>query len=75
MSGSLAVFKLVKPDKKKLLRKELDSEPQRTLAELFENLELCDGLGQAKSILTFVSYDEENERIHYIATHYTDSIR
>lgn len=70
MSGSLAVFKLIKPQKEKLMKKEVDSTPQQT----FSDLELCDSLGQARSILNFRSYDNETQRVWYSTTHYTDTI-
>lgn len=71
MSGSLAVFKLIKPDKEKLMKKELNSIPQQT----FSDLEFCDSLGQSRSILNFREYDEKTNRIHYVATHFTDTIK
>lgn len=70
MGGSLAVFRLLKPDKEKLMEKELNSSSQCSFADL----NLSDGLGYPKSVLRFRHYDNENDRIHYIATHYSDPI-
>lgn len=71
MSGSLAVFKLINTDKDKLMKKSLDSKPQQT----FSDLDLCDSLGQSRSLLTFKSYDQENDRVLYNATHFSDTIK
>ncbi|WP_440946935.1 hypothetical protein ACSAZL_01165 [Methanosarcina sp. T3] len=70
MGGSLAVFKLINPDKENLMKKELNSSSQCSFADL----NLSDGLGYAKSVLKFRHYDDVNNRIHYIATHYSDTI-
>lgn len=70
MSGSLAVFRLIDPDKEKLVKKELNSKPQHT----FSDLNLADSLGQARSILKFIDYDEKTNRISYKSTHYSETI-
>ena len=74
MSGSLAVFKIIHPNKEKLMKNELNSNPQRELHE-FADLHLSDNLGQERSILYFIKHDSENNRVHYKATHYTDTIK
>lgn len=74
MSGSLSVFKITRCDKEKLMKKEVSSNPQTELNE-FEDLCLSDNLGQSRSILEFISYDKENDRVLYKAIHYTDAIK
>ncbi len=71
MSGSLAVFKLVSPKKEKLMKEKLDTNPQQTFADL----DLSDGLGQARSILHFLNYSETLNRVSYKVTHYSDTIQ
>lgn len=70
MAGSLAVFKLIDLEKEKLLKNELNSNPQHT----FSDLDLADSLGQARSILKFIDYDENANRINYKSTHYSETI-
>lgn len=70
MGGSLAVFKLINPDKEKLM-KGLNSNPQHT----FSDFDLADSLGQSRSKLKFRNYDEKNNRISYSATHYSETIK
>lgn len=70
MGGSLAVFKLLRPNKSKLMKNELDSNPQQT----FYDLELTDGLGQARSVLHFLTYNKELSRASYKVTHFSDTI-
>ena len=74
MSGSLSVFKIINFDKNKMMKKEINSNPQRELNE-FMDLHLPDNLGQVRSILHFRNYDSENDRILYNVVHYTDTIK
>ncbi|WP_155397831.1 hypothetical protein [Methanosarcina mazei] len=73
MGGSLAVFKLINPDKERLMKKSLNSDPQKNIFE-FDNLYFEDSLGRPKSILNFKTYNGEKDRVYYKATHYTDTI-
>ena len=74
MSGSLAVFKIINPNKEKLMKNELNSNPQRELSE-FGDLHLSDNLGQERSLLYFRNYDAESEQLLYRAIHYTNTIK
>ena len=71
MTGSLAVFKLINPDREKLMKKENDSKPQYNFADF----DLSDSLGQSRSKLIFRNYDAEHDRIYYSATHYSETIK
>ena len=74
MSGSLAVFSIINPNKEKLMKNELNSNPQRELPE-FVDLQMSDNLGQERSLLYFREHDSEKDQILYKAIHYTDTIK
>jgi len=69
MGATLSVFKLINPNKEKLM-KGVNSNPQLT----FQDLDLKDELGEARSNLKFFDYDETNNKVKYNAIHYTETI-
>lgn len=71
MAGSLAVFKLINPDKEKLMKKGQNSNPQQNFADF----DWSDSLGQSRSKLLFRNYDVDHDRIYYSATHYSETIK
>jgi hypothetical protein len=71
MTGSLAVYRLISPDKEKLMKKTHDSNPQHN----FPDFDFFDSLGQSRSKLIFRNYDVENDRFYYSATHYSETIK
>ena len=60
MGGSLSVFKLINPSKEKLIKNELNSKPQHTFSDLY----LSNSLGDSRSLLKFIEYDEIAYRIN-----------
>lgn len=68
MGGSLAVFRLLNPNKENLLRTKIDSNPQQVLPNF-------DELGTTKSILNLTNYIEEENLAYYSATHYSETIK
>ncbi len=71
MTGSLAVFKLINPDKDKLMKKVHNSIPQQNFADF----DLSDSLGQSRSKIIFRDYDVEHDIAYYSAIHYSETIK
>lgn len=66
MGGSLAVFRLVNPNKENLLKNKIDSNPQQVLPNF-------DEFGTTRSMLNLTNYIEKENLAYYSATHYSET--